>query len=149
MKTSLGLPEVMLGLLPGSGGTQRMPKLAGLPNALDMCLTGKSLNAKKAKKMGLVDLVVSPLGPGLKPADISTHEYLERVAVDVAKQLGEGKMKLPERGPKSLKDKVMAWVLSLERVKNYVFDTAKGKVMKQTNGLYPAPLRILEVSSFM
>lgn len=41
MKTSMGLPEVMLGILPGSGGTQRMPILAGLPNALDLCLTGK------------------------------------------------------------------------------------------------------------
>ena len=51
MKTSMGLPEVMLGVLPGGGGTQRLPALTGLPNSLDMALTGKTLNAKKAKKV--------------------------------------------------------------------------------------------------
>ena len=63
-KSSLGLPEVMLGLLPGSGGTQRTKKLVGVPNALDMALTGKMIKADKAKKMGLVDHVINPLGPG-------------------------------------------------------------------------------------
>lgn len=63
-KTSLGTPEVMLGLLPGSGGTQRLPKLVPLPTALDMTLTGKPLKADKAKKLGLVDLLVNRLGPG-------------------------------------------------------------------------------------
>ena len=58
MKTGLGVPEVMLGLLPGGGGTQRLPKLTGLPNTLDMALTGKTLKAKKAKSVGLVDMVV-------------------------------------------------------------------------------------------
>lgn len=145
MKTSLGLPEVMLGLLPGSGGTQRVPKLAGLPTALDMCLTGKMLDAKKAKKLGLVDLTVDALGAGLAPAATTTHKYLDEVAVDIARQLGNGTMKLPERGPKSFTDKATAWALGFDRVKDYVFDQAKGKVMKQTNGLYPAPLKILEV----
>lgn len=51
-KTSLGLPEVMLGLLPGSGGTQRVPKLASVPTALDLELTGKNVKADKAKKLG-------------------------------------------------------------------------------------------------
>lgn len=64
-KTALGLPEVLLGLLPGGGGTQRLPRLTSVPTALDMMLTGKSLKADKAKKLGLVDLVVKPLGPGL------------------------------------------------------------------------------------
>ena len=63
-KTSLGLPEVMLGVLPGGGGTQRLPNLVSLPNALDMCLTGKSLKADRAKKFGVVDLLVNRLGPG-------------------------------------------------------------------------------------
>lgn len=57
-KTRLGLPEVQLGLLPGSGGTQRLPKLIGIPNALDMMLTGRQLRAKQAQRMGLVDDVV-------------------------------------------------------------------------------------------
>ena len=135
----------MLGLLPGSGGTQRMPKLVGVPNALDMCLTGKSVNGKKAKKLGLVDLVVDPLGAGLAPANVTTHAYLEKVAVDVARDLADGKMKLPERGPRNLTEKVTNWAFGFDQVKDYVFKTAKGKVMKQTNGLYPAPLKILEV----
>ena len=59
-KTKMALPEVMLGLLPGAGGTRRLPKLVGLPNALDMMLTGKNIRAKKALKMGLVDRVVPP-----------------------------------------------------------------------------------------
>ncbi len=49
-KTRLGLPEVQLGLLPGSGGTQRLPRLVGVANALDMILTGKQLRAKKKRK---------------------------------------------------------------------------------------------------
>ncbi len=52
-KTTLGLPEVQLGLLPGSGGTQRLPRLVGLQKALDMILTGKQLRPKQAKKNGL------------------------------------------------------------------------------------------------
>jgi enoyl-CoA hydratase/long-chain 3-hydroxyacyl-CoA dehydrogenase len=68
-KTGLGLPEVMLGLLPGAGGTQRLPKLAGLPNSLDMMLTGRTLKADQARKFGIVDLIVEPLGPGLDSAE--------------------------------------------------------------------------------
>ena len=48
----------MLGLLPGSGGTRRLPRLIGLPNALDMMLTGRNIRASKALRMGLVDKVV-------------------------------------------------------------------------------------------
>jgi enoyl-CoA hydratase/carnithine racemase len=54
-KTSLALPEVMLGLLPGAGGTQRLPRLIGIQAALPMLLTGKSLKRRAAKKAGLVD----------------------------------------------------------------------------------------------
>ena len=54
-------------------------------------------------------------------------------------------MKKPNRGPKNLTEKVTNYVLSIDKAKDYVFDQAKGKVMKQTQGLYPAPLKILEV----
>ena len=145
MKTGLGLPEVMLGVLPGGGGTQRLPKLVGLPTSLDMALTGKTLQAKKAKKAGLVDKVVEALGPGLAPADVTTHAYLEEVSVNIARQLAAGKLKLPDRAPKGFVPKLTDWAFTLGPVKNYVFDTAKGKVMKQTAGLYPAPLEILNV----
>lgn len=65
-KTTLAVPEVMLGLLPGGGGTQRLPQLISLPKAMDMALTGRQIRPDAAKRMGLVDRVVEPLGPGLK-----------------------------------------------------------------------------------
>jgi len=54
----VGLPEVNLGLLPGAGGTQRVPRIAGVQAALDMITTGKPVAAPKAKEMGLIDAVV-------------------------------------------------------------------------------------------
>lgn len=58
-KAKLGLPEVNLGLLPGAGGTQRLPRLVGVEAALGMIVTGKPVPAAKAKEMGLVDLLAS------------------------------------------------------------------------------------------
>lgn len=57
-KAVLGLPEVLLGLLPGAGGTQRLPRLIGVAAALDLTLTGKPVDAVTARSMGLVDAVV-------------------------------------------------------------------------------------------
>lgn len=62
----------------------------------------------------------------------------------VAKDLANGKLK-PDRGPKSLTDKIMSWALTTEFVKNQVFSRAQAQVMKMSGGLYPAPLKILEV----
>ena len=143
-KSSLGVPEVMLGLLPGAGGTQRLPKLVGLPNTLDMALTGKMLRADKAKKIGLVDQLVDPLGPGATDPESNTLAYLEEIAIKSAKNLATGDLKV-NRKPKGLMNKVMDSALQYDKVKDYVFNQAKGKVIKMTNGLYPAPLKILEV----
>ncbi|KAA0195487.1 hypothetical protein HAZT_HAZT010268 [Hyalella azteca] len=143
-KSSLGLPEVMLGLLPGSGGTQRTRKLVGLPNALDMALTGKTIKAEKAKKMGLVDQLVDPIGPGLMDPETRTLEFLEEVAIQTAKNIANGDLKI-QRGPKTTMEKLMQSALQYNFVKNYIFNKAKEQVMKQTNGVYPAPLKILEV----
>jgi len=144
LKTSMGLPEVLLGVLPGGGGTQRLPALTGVLNTLDMALTGKTVNAKKAKKLGLVDAVVDPLGPGLAAQDVNTHKYLETIAINTAKQLGDGAMKLPSRAPKNFTQKATNAAFGVSQVKDYVFGEAKKKVLKQTNGLYPAPLKIME-----
>ncbi|ROT68531.1 putative trifunctional enzyme subunit alpha, mitochondrial [Penaeus vannamei] len=99
-KAGLGLPEVMLGVLPGGGGTQRLHKLVGVPGALDMSLTGKTVKADKAKKMGLVDGLVNPLGPGLQQPDLRTLAYLEEVAIKTAKDLASGDLKA-KRGPRT------------------------------------------------
>ena len=58
--TKLGLPEVMLGILPGWGGVKRLPQLIGAPAALDFLLSGKTANAQKAKSLGMVDEAVPP-----------------------------------------------------------------------------------------
>src|SRR5699024_3256767 len=76
-RTVLALPEVMLGLLPGMGGTQRLPRTVGLRNALDMILTGRNVRARKALKIGLVDELVHPA-------------ILREVALDRARQLAAG-----------------------------------------------------------
>lgn len=72
--------------------SQRLPKLTSVMTALDLELTGKTVKADKAKKLGLVDLVVAPLGPGLKPAEENTIEYLEETAIKAARDLASGKL---------------------------------------------------------
>ena len=123
-KTVLALPEVMLGLIPGAGGTQRLPRLVGLRNALDMILTGRNVRAKKALQMGLLDEMVHP-------------SILRDVAVKRARQLGRGEKK-PSVGRKQL---TLA-DLALEKNpagRAIVFRQAREKVRKQTHGHYPAP----------
>nr|XP_026487345.1 trifunctional enzyme subunit alpha, mitochondrial [Vanessa tameamea] len=143
-KTGFGLPEVMLGLLPGGGGTQRMPKLTSIPTTLDLALTGKTVKADKAKKLGIVDLLVSPLGPGMGQPESNTMKYLENVAVLVAKDIASGKISV-DRTKKGLVNKITASVMQWDYVKNMIFNKAKEQVMKASGGLYPAPLKILDV----
>ena len=130
-KTKLALPEVMLGLLPGAGGTVRLPKLIGLANALDMMLTGKNIRAAKALKMGLVTLAVP-------------QNQLMDAAKKLARDLAFGK------GPKKPKPKFAEEVQGLLLEGNplgrrIVLHEARKKVMAQSHGLYPAPLKILDV----
>ncbi|MCL4132940.1 UNVERIFIED_CONTAM: hypothetical protein GTU68_038570 [Idotea baltica] len=118
--TRIGVPEVQLGLLPGGGGTQRIPRLVNLPSALDLMLTGRQLNAVRAKKIGLVDAVVAP-------------EVLLQVA---EKTLAKGK---PNR-EKNIKDKLMSSALA----RKVIISQARKKTLKATKGHYPAPLKILD-----
>ncbi|XP_066530635.1 hydroxyacyl-CoA dehydrogenase trifunctional multienzyme complex subunit alpha b [Hoplias malabaricus] len=141
-KTVLGTPEVLLGLLPGAGGTQRLPKMVGLPSAFDMMLTGKNIHADKAKKMGLVHQLVFTLGPGLKSPEERTIDYLEEVAVDYAR--GIVSKKIPLSKEKGMMEKIQDYVMSYPFVRNQIYNMVEKKVMKQTKGLYPAPLKIIE-----
>ncbi|KHT48047.1 fatty acid oxidation complex subunit alpha FadJ [Vibrio sinaloensis] len=125
-KTRLGLPEVQLGLLPGSGGTQRLPRLIGLLPSLDLILTGKQLRAKKAKKLGVVDAVVP-----------------ETILLDVAKSFVEknaGKSKGKRKV--STKEKLIS---NTGLGRKVIFDQAAKKTFEKTRGNYPAADAILEV----
>ncbi|MCG9598182.1 fatty acid oxidation complex subunit alpha FadJ [Vibrio sp. Isolate25] len=125
-KTRLGLPEVQLGLLPGSGGTQRLPRLIGLLPSLDMILTGKQLRAKKAKKLGVVDAVVP-----------------ETILLEVAKSFVEknsGKSKAKRKV--STKEKLIA---NTGLGRKVIFEQASKKTNEKTRGNYPAAEAILEV----
>ncbi|ERE67368.1 trifunctional enzyme subunit alpha [Cricetulus griseus] len=143
-KTVLGVPEVLLGLLPGAGGTQRLPKMVGVPAAFDMMLTGRNIRADRAKKMGLVDQLVEPLGPGVKPPEERTIEYLEEVAITFAKGLAD--RKVSTKPSKGLIDKLTSYAMTIPFVRQQIYKTVEEKVKKQTKGLYPAPLKIIDKS---
>lgn len=119
--TIIGLPEVQLGVLPGGGGTTRLPRMMSLPDALDMLLTGKQLNAKRAKNVGLVDKVVLP-------------EMLMQTAKAFA-------LKNKPTRTHALKDKLMR----LGPVRAVIIAQARRQTLKLTNGKFPAPLKILDV----
>jgi 3-hydroxyacyl-CoA dehydrogenase/enoyl-CoA hydratase/3-hydroxybutyryl-CoA epimerase len=122
-KTALGLPEVMLGVLPGFGGTYRLPKKVGLPPALDMILTGKQIKGKNAFKMGLADAIL--------PA--------ERMLELAPQYLNKPKKK------KNLKEELEKAAMENFLTRKIIFQKAREQVMKNTKGFYPAPLKILEV----
>eukprot|EP00126_Sphaerothecum_destruens_P007729 Sdes_comp19965_c0_seq1m12514 len=148
-KTVFGLPEVMLGLLPGAGGTQRLPRLIGLMEALPIMLTGSNVRAKKAKSLGLVDELVQPIGEGLRAGGVNTLMYLERSAVLTAQKLARGELKRKPRGAELSKFSVGGFkhwaVHDFEYGRNFVFSQAEKSVLKKTYGNYPAPLAILQV----
>ncbi|XP_072045932.1 trifunctional enzyme subunit alpha, mitochondrial-like isoform X1 [Amphiura filiformis] len=142
-KTVLSTPEVLLGILPGAGGTQRLPRLIGLTEALPLILTGKNVPAQKAKKIGLVDQTVPPIGPGNKPAPEGNLEYLEEIAINAARDLAAGKIKKTKKT--GLVQKITDMVKDTQQFRNFVYKTARKGVMAQTHGLYPAPLKIIDV----
>ena len=121
--TAIGLPEVMLGILPGFGGTYRLPKKIGLPNALDMILTGKQVRSKKAIKTGLADFVV----PKERMLELAP-EYLNK----------ESKSK------KSFKENLTNKAADNFLARKVIFQKAREQVLKTTKGFYPAPLKILD-----
>jgi enoyl-CoA hydratase / long-chain 3-hydroxyacyl-CoA dehydrogenase len=126
-KTKLGLPEVKLGLLPGFGGTQNLHQLVGIQNAMDMMLTGKDVRPDKAKKMGLVDLVVAP-------------QSVESSAIQSAVDLINGKIKLTKK-PKPLMNRLIEDNPIGRRM---MWDQVKKMVDNNTNGNYPAPYAIMQ-----
>lgn len=114
----LGLPEVQLGLIPASGGTQRLPRLIGLPGALALILSGRRLSAERARRQGLVDLLVHPAA-------------LRRGAVALARR---GKRRAAPPGP------LQQGILRLPLARLVLLEQARRRVERETRGHYPAPL---------
>lgn len=123
-KTALGLPEVQLGLLPGGGGTQRLPKLVGIQKSLDMMLTGKQLRAKQALKAGLVNDAVP-----------------ESILVTTAEQLALSGNVKPKARKLSFQDKLLE---GNPVGRGILFSQATKMVKHKTKGNYPAPLKIID-----
>jgi 3-hydroxyacyl-CoA dehydrogenase/enoyl-CoA hydratase/carnithine racemase len=119
-RTVLALPEVSLGLIPGAGGTQRLPRLIGIRAAMPMLLAGDRLRAQAALRAGLVDAIA--------PA-----ELLIEAAVSFAKDPPA------PRGP-NFNDRLLEKGILRRMFLSRVHDG----VMKKTRGLYPAPLAVIE-----
>ncbi|HUQ20244.1 MAG TPA: fatty acid oxidation complex subunit alpha FadJ [Gemmatimonadaceae bacterium] len=126
-KTILALPEVQLGLIPGAGGTQRLPRLIGMRAALDMILTGKNIRAKKAYQTGLVDELVHP-------------SILRDIAIRRARDIADGTRK-HERHRTGVTGFLLEENPAGRRV---VLKKAREETLKKTHGHYPAPLAAID-----
>ena len=131
-RTRIGLPEVQLGILPGWGGTTRLPRLVGLRAALDLLLTGKPARVSKARRIGLVDQV------------FPRHQFRER-CLDFAREVA-GRRSVRRGVQNGVRRGVAGWLLDRTAPGRWlVLRMAAGRVRKLTGGNYPAPLRILDV----
>jgi len=133
-RTFLGLPEVRLGILPGFGGSTRLPRLIGLPAALDLILTGKTVDGSRAFKMGLVDDVLprEDFGP-------RAVRWLGSRLDAAAFERVRAERRRRRAGPP-------AWALEGNPIgRAFVFSQAKKSVLRETHGHYPAPLKVLEI----
>jgi 3-hydroxyacyl-CoA dehydrogenase / enoyl-CoA hydratase / 3-hydroxybutyryl-CoA epimerase len=119
-KTVLGLPEVQLGILPGWGGTQRLPRLVGFNQAVELILAGKRLDARKALKLGLIDRVAGP-------------PFLLAAALD-----------LVARPPVRASRRPWWWLL-LPWAPRLIAALAARQARIRTGGLMPAPVRAARV----
>jgi 3-hydroxyacyl-CoA dehydrogenase/enoyl-CoA hydratase/carnithine racemase len=122
---NLGQPEVQIGLIPGAGGTQRLPRLIGLPNALEMITTGKPIKAEKAFSRGLVDEVVE-------------QEKLLETALKAARRFLSGELNLKMRMTRNRNDRIPSAAEKtalLNYTKVMTYQKAKG---------YIAPFKAIE-----
>jgi 3-hydroxyacyl-CoA dehydrogenase/enoyl-CoA hydratase/3-hydroxybutyryl-CoA epimerase len=132
-RTSLGLPEVGLGIIPGWGGTQRLPRLVGLPRALSMIASGKPLDARGAWRAGLVDGIVAP-----------------EFAAEQARRFIEGIQEAPgaaavQTRRRRCRGRMMRLLSAAGPGRALLFRRALREVRRRTQGQYPAPLRAIDV----
>jgi len=119
--TKIGLPETKLGIIPAWGGTTRLPRLIGVPDALGIILGGKTPGARQAKKLGMIDEIVP-------------REWLMRAAFKV---ILEGRVPKRQSGLlKRLEAQVMATAVG---------NKARRDLLARTRGHYPAPAKALDI----
>lgn len=132
LKTLLGLPEVSLGIIPGWGGSQRMPRLVGLMEGLNLILTAKPVKAPKAFKIHLADALVA-------------YEFKEDALKDFISKIltPGGKKKILERRKER---GWLDWLLTSNPLgRAFLFYKAKKDVLAKTKGHYPSPLIALDL----
>ena len=118
----MGLPEVTLGILPGAGGTQRMPRLVGIPAALDLIVNGKLVPAKKALALGIID-------------DIVEGDIVDAAVAHARRMVSEN---LPIRRASALDDKVVE-----ARGTPEVFDDFRKTMARRARG-FEAPFACVD-----
>jgi 3-hydroxyacyl-CoA dehydrogenase/enoyl-CoA hydratase/3-hydroxybutyryl-CoA epimerase len=122
-KTLIGLPEVNLGIFPGFGGTQRMPRLVGLIQGLTLITSAKGVDAKKAEKIGLVDSCI-PEG------------YIKEQLPAFIDSILSGKYS--RKGNKTLME-------ALSFTRKIIYKKTRQEILKNTKGHYPAPIVAVDV----
>lgn len=132
-KAKIALPEVNLGIYPGWGGTQRLPRLISMQTALDMILTGRSFNAYRAYKAGLVDRMVPD-----KILNEYAVEFAEGIIHNGGKKYIEARKKKAGGVTNTLLEKNPLG-------RSVIWKQASKNVMEKTGGHYPAPLKAIEV----
>src|SRR6185295_2490959 len=130
-RTQIGLPEVLLGIMPGFGGTTRLPRLIGMSAALDLILTGRALDARRAEKIGLVARAV----PAAWLLD-AAHRRLTELA---RRPAGRRRDRFRPRsfGARLLDGTGVGRSIALDR--------ARAMTLARTGGHYPAPLAAIRV----
>src|SRR6056297_2533943 len=124
--TKIGLPEVKLGLLPGMGGTQRLPRLIGIQKSLGYMLTGKNMYSRQARKTGFADEIV--------------HRHaIEMAGIKAVHTLRNKNITHPDK--RSLAEKVLE---GNPIGRSIVFSQARKRTADRTKGNYPAPPKIIE-----
>lgn len=128
-KTKLGFPEVQLGLIPGAGGTQRLPRLIGLVPSIELITSAKKISPRAALKLGLIHGIVG-----------------ERQLLDLATQFAHASTRPARYGTSSRGSVSRLKRLATERnplARKLIFQTAKQKIEQKTSKFYPAPVLAL------
>lgn len=136
-KTCFALPEVKLGILPGFGGTQRLPRLIGLPAALDMITTGKTVFPRQGLRMGLVEGMVTSIPSMVRTLEKIQNETLVQAAIAQARVLCSAPVRRPTL-------RASLRFLSSPGIRTLVCRYARHQVIKRVRNFYPAPLRAID-----